>query len=113
MIGKVTVTSTTGLGQRLKAIRLYLGHLRSDIARAAKLDPEELEGIEDHGQIPDSAALKRLCDLYQVPTSAIYGDSHPALDMDISGLQSEDRKELEDFAQYLRWRKEHRESNRG
>jgi transcriptional regulator with XRE-family HTH domain len=61
------------IGEKLKALREKKGYTMREVAELAEMDHTYISKIEK-GKIPSLEKLKRLCSLYGVPVSYLFGD---------------------------------------
>ena len=116
---KSAAEERAALGGRLRRVRRDRGLSQLEVAGHLKIPRSALSHIENGRRGLDALELKRLADLYRYPASYFTGDSSPAADLGealepllqtVAGLSRHDRQELRRFAEYLRARKGHGES---
>ena len=100
------------LGERLRKAREYLHLSQEEVAKYLKIPRSAISLLESGQRKVNALELKALAKLYQLPTSALTGESAEETsppDLDIlkratSGLTQKDREEVIRFAQYLKTR---------
>ena len=101
------------MGKRLRRIREYLGFTQREVADYLKVPTPILTLIESGIRSFVVEEIAQLCVLYRVSLeSVLFGrpSSGPPTGVDVTGLGTDDVRELTAFADYLRWR---REASRG
>ena len=101
------------LGGRLREARKYLGLKQEDVAAHLKIPRTALSGIENGQRRVEALELTQLAKLYGQQVSYFTGEdaSAAALPADVAhiarqaaSLSTQDREELERFAEYLQAR---------
>jgi transcriptional regulator with XRE-family HTH domain len=106
------------LGARLRNIRDYQGFTQEQVAQALGVLRPIVSMIEGGARRVTAADLKKLSRLYSLPVAYLLDEpvdlpaGSAALQMMLPGLDELDRVELLRFAQYLHYRKAHREELR-
>ena len=103
------------LGERLRAVREYLGFSQEEVAAHLGIPRSALSNIESGQRKVDALELKKLASVYKHPTSYFTGGAEAddlPLPEDVahlartaSQLSPDDRAELGRFADFLRARK--------
>lgn len=100
-------------GKRLRRLREYLGFTQQEVADYLKVPAPILVLIESGIRSLVVEEIARLCVLYRVSLESVLfarPPSGPPSGIDVTGLGTDDVRELTAFADYLRWR---REASRG
>ena len=101
------------LSERLRQAREHIGLNQEEVARILKLPRTAVTAIESGQRKVEATELKKLATIYRQPISYLTGErnSERELPADVahmaraaSELSQDDRKELSQFAEYLRTR---------
>lgn len=100
------------LGSRLREARMYLGLKQGEVAQHLGIPRTTLSGIESGQRRIDAVELVRLAKLYELRVSYFTEEEPDTVETpDIAhlarqsiNLSAHDRKELQRFANYLRFR---------
>jgi transcriptional regulator with XRE-family HTH domain len=106
------------LGERLREAREYLGFSQGQVATFLGVSRSALSLMETGQRKVEVLELKKLAGLYKRPVGhftgedeeeASFGADVKHLARKVSELSAEDRKEVEQFAEYLRAKKKSKE----
>lgn len=97
------------IGERLAEVRKDHGDRQADLAEKLHVTLYTVRSWEQENSSPSHDLLVRICRLYHVSSDYLLGLSNhdPLLydDLDLSSVDQNDMKKLQEYVEYLQWKR--------